>query len=195
MSDAPFLQFAAVILIGGTGTRMGGADKAALELAGSTLLERALSATAAATEVVVVGRPVPTSRPVSWTVEEPPGGGPAAGLLAGLDRLGAAPALVAALAVDMPQVTTSTFHRLGAALQADPEAAGAVLVDDRGRSQPLCAVYRVASLQSARPIDPTRAHGMPVFALIGSLRLLRLRAQGSEASDVDTWDDLAALDE
>ena len=77
-------RVAAVVLAGGTAARMDGADKAAIELRGVTLLERTLSATFTAVEVVVVGDPVPTTRPVTFTVEDPRGGGPAAGLLAGL---------------------------------------------------------------------------------------------------------------
>ena len=52
----------AIILTGGTGARLGGTDKAALEIAGSTLLERALTATACCSSVVVVGGQTPTSR-------------------------------------------------------------------------------------------------------------------------------------
>ena len=70
-------RLAAVILTGGTGVRLGGVDKASIEIAGQTLLEHALTATAVADEVVVVGPQVPTSRPVTWTREDPPGGGPA----------------------------------------------------------------------------------------------------------------------
>ena len=80
------LRLGAVVLAGGTGARMGGVDKASVEIDGVTLLERSLAATMSALEVVVVGEQVPTSRPVTWTREDPAGGGPAAGLLAGLDR-------------------------------------------------------------------------------------------------------------
>jgi molybdopterin-guanine dinucleotide biosynthesis protein A len=62
------LRLGAVVLAGGTGARLGGVDKAALEVDGVTLLERTLTATMAATEVVVVGPEVPTSRPVTWAL-------------------------------------------------------------------------------------------------------------------------------
>ena len=65
---------------------MGGVDKASIELGGVTLLERALARCPRGAEVVVVGDEVPTTRPVTFTREDPPGGGPAAGLLAGLRR-------------------------------------------------------------------------------------------------------------
>ena len=62
------LRLGAVVLAGGTGARLGGVDKAAIELDGVTLLERTLTTTMSATEVVVVGPEVPTSRPVTWCV-------------------------------------------------------------------------------------------------------------------------------
>ena len=96
------VDYAAVILAGGTAVRMDGVDKAGVEYAGRTLLEHALAAVAGAVEVVVVGEPVPTSRPVTFVMEDPPRGGPAAAVLAGRDALLAAPPYVAVLAVDMP---------------------------------------------------------------------------------------------
>ncbi len=180
------------MLTGGTAARMGGADKAALEVGGVTLLERALAATAAAHEVVVVGEEVPTSRTVTWTREQPPGGGPAAGLLAGLDALPQRPELLAVLAVDMPRVSAATFARLADAVGEDAD--GALLVDAEGRRQLLCGVYRSAALQRARP--PVRAdeHGLPVRRLLAPLRLVEVPALAGEASDVDTWEDLRSLD-
>ncbi len=109
------VDYAAVILAGGTAVRMDGIDKAGVEYAGRTLLEHALAAVSEAVEVVVVGEPVPTSRPATFVREDPPQGGPAAGLLAGRDALLARPAYLAVLAVDMPRVSADTFQRLLAA--------------------------------------------------------------------------------
>jgi molybdopterin-guanine dinucleotide biosynthesis protein A len=172
---------------------MGGVDKAALSLHGVTLLERALAATVSAIEVVVVGAPTPTSRPVTWTVEDPPLGGPAAGLLAGLEQLTVGPGLVAVLAVDMPGVNSGTMARLTWATEADPDVDGAVLVDPDGRRQPLAAVYRVSSLWDARPVDPAERHGLSMRRLVGGLRLVEVAAVGDEAHDVDTWEDVREL--
>ena len=186
----------AVVLTGGTAVRMDGTDKAALELGGVTLLERALTATVAAGEVVVVGEPVPTSRPVTWAREEPPGGGPAAGLLAGLDAFPATPEAVAVLAVDMPHVTAATFARLTGAVEddwLDGAWDGALLVDHRGRRQLLCGVYRSAALQRARPRTRAEEHGLPVRRLLGPLRLIEVPAVAGEARDIDTWQDLLDL--
>lgn len=187
------LRLGAVVLAGGTAARMDGADKAAIELDGVTLLERVLAATLSAPEVVVVGEQVPTSRPVTWTREDPPQGGPAAGLLTALDRFLVPPELVAVLAVDMPRVTAGTVARLTWAVEADTGLDGAQLVDGTGRRQPLAAVYRRGSLQQARPSLREHEHGLPMHRLVGGLRLAEVPAVADEGRDVDTWSDLMAL--
>ena len=187
------LRLGAVVLAGGTAARMDGVDKASIEIAGVTLLERALAATMSAGEVVVVGPPFPASRTVTWAREEPADGGPAAGLLAGLDRFLVAPELVAVLAVDMPRVDAGTVARLTWAVEASVEVDGAVLVDTGGRRQTLAGVYRWAALQSARPADRSREHCLPVHALVGGLRIVEVPVVGNEARDIDTWVDLRDL--
>lgn len=165
-------------------------DKAGIEIGGVTLLERALAATQTAVEVVVVGEQVPTSRPVTWTREDPPGGGPAAGLLAALDWFARPPDLVAVLAVDMPFVGPSTVARLADAVEAQPDSDGAVLRDGSGRRQPLCAVYRWAALSQSVPAALERRHGLAMHALLAPLRLSEVAAVGDEARDIDTWESL-----
>ncbi len=187
------LRLGAIILAGGSAVRMDGADKAAIELDGVTLLERALAATMSAVEVVVVGEQVPTTRPVTWTREDPHGGGPAAGLLAGLRRFLRPPDLVAVLAVDMPKVNAGTLARLTWTVEADTSYDGAMLVDAQGRTQPLCAVYRRTSLQRVSPELMEEEHGLPVRTLIARLILAHVPAVGAEARDIDTWEDLAEL--
>jgi molybdopterin-guanine dinucleotide biosynthesis protein A len=186
-------RLGAIILTGGTAVRMDGADKAAIELDGVTLLERALAATMSAIEVVVVGDQVPTTRPVTWTQEDPHSGGPAAGILAGLDRFLHQPDLVAVLAVDMPKVNAGTIARLTWTVEGDDAYDGAVLVDAGGRTQPLCAVYRSSSLQRVRPESLEEQHGLPVRTLLAHLILAHVPAVGAEAKDIDTWEDLAEL--
>lgn len=187
------LRLGAVILTGGTAVRLDGVDKASIEFGGVTLLERALHATLAAVDVVVVGAQVPTSRPVTFTREDPPKGGPAAGLLAGLDRLRPDVELVCALAVDMPRVEAGTVARLTWAVERDDAVDGACLVDASGHRQPLAAVYRVAALQRTRPEDREREHGLAMRRLVGQLRLAEVPVVGDEARDVDTWSDLRDL--
>lgn len=180
--------FSAVVLAGGTAARMGGADKAGLELAGRTLLALALDAVAGAAEVVVVGDPVPTGRPVTFTREDPPSGGPAAGLLAGRDALLHDPEWLAVLAVDMPRVTAYTLERLRAAADGRD---GAFLVDASGRRQ-LAMVVRTARLDAVRPAREDQ-HGLPLHRLLSALAAAEVPTEGDEAHDVDTWADLREL--
>lgn len=193
MSDP--LRLGAVILTGGTAARMDGIDKASIEVGGVTLLERALAATVNALEVVVVGPQVPTSRPVTWTREDPASGGPGAGILAGLDRFLRMPDLLCVLAVDMPRVNAGTVARLTRAAEEDSTVDGAVLVDGDGHRQVLAAVYRTSPLAAARPENREHEHGLSVRRLVGRLRLAEVPVVGDEAQDIDSWKDLRDLDQ
>ena len=190
MAPHPATELGGIVLTGCSAVRFQGADKASIELGGATLLEHALGALGEVPEVVVVGDRVGTSRPVTFLREDPTGGGPAAGLLAGLGGFPRPPRLVAVLAVDMPMVTTATVRRLLLAAATD----GALLVDEDGRRQYLCAVYRSEALLAAAPPLEER-HGLPVRRLVGQLELAEVPALAWEARDVDSWDDLVALRE
>ena len=175
--------FAAVILAGGQASRLGGADKATIELGGRSLLERALDAVVDAGEVVVVGQQVPTERRVTFVLEDPRFGGPAAGLLTGRDSLLRRFPTIAVLAVDMPHLTSSTYRRLHEAAVGHE---GAVLTRD-GRRQ-LAFVVETERLDAVRP-DREAQHGHAVRALLDPLDLVDVASVGSEARDVDTWSD------
>jgi molybdopterin-guanine dinucleotide biosynthesis protein A len=192
VSDGP--ELGGIVLSGGTAARFQGADKASMEVAGLTLLEHALGALAEVPEVVVVGDEVVTSRPVTFLREDPSGGGPAAGLLAGLTGFPRPPQLVVVLAVDMPLVTTETVRRLVEAAGRAADKDGALLVDGDGRRQYLCAAYRTEALLANAPLLEEQ-HGLPVRRLVGDLLLVEVPALAGEARDVDTWDDLLELRE
>lgn len=177
-----------MILAGGTAVRLDGADKASIEYAGKTFLEHALTATAEAGEVVVVGDQVPTSRPATFVLEDPPLGGPVAGLLAGRRALATSPGWLWVQAVDMPLVTQDTWRRLVAA-STGAERDGAVLCDAASRRQ-LVLVLHTAALDAATPPDP---HGLPLHRLLAAFSLVEVHAVGEEARGVDTWRDLARL--
>ncbi|WP_426243147.1 molybdenum cofactor guanylyltransferase [Nocardioides sp. LHG3406-4] len=180
--------FSAVVLAGGTAARMGGVDKAGLEVAGRTLLALALEALVDADEVVVVGPTVPTERPVTFVREDPPLGGPVDGLLTGRDALAQPPAWLGVLAVDMPRVTAYTFRRLR---EAATGYDAALLVDGSGRRQ-LAGVVRTARLDAVRP-DREGQHGMALHRLLAPLTVAEVEAEGDEGRDVDTWADLRDL--
>jgi molybdopterin-guanine dinucleotide biosynthesis protein A len=182
--------FAGVVLAGGTAARMGGIDKAGIELRGRTLLALAVDAFLDADEVVVVAPDsVPTSRPATFVCEDPPRGGPVAGLLTGVDALLRRPRLVGVLAVDMPRVTAATMRRLREAAEGHD---GAFLVDGGGRRQ-LAGVLDAAALAGVRP-DLEGQHGMALHRLLAPLRLAQVATDGDEAVDIDSWTDLRDLD-
>ena len=179
--------WAAIILAGGRASRLDGVDKAGIEIGGRTLLEWALDGVIDAREVVVVGDPVPTDRPVTFTREDPRYGGPVAGLLTGLDALRSVPRHVGVIGVDMPYVHHGTWRRLLAAAETG-SGDGAMLVGPGGRWQ-LALVLATDRLQEVRP-SYEEQHDHPLKRLIGPLDLVPVAAEGREHQDIDTWADL-----
>lgn len=193
---APTLEaYDAIVLAGGEGRRLGGVSKADLVVGGRTYLDLALDAVGAATRRVVVG-PGDLARPgVPTTLEDPPLGGPVAGIAAGLDRLGEGGApWVAVLACDVPGAA-GLLPALGAGLAADPAADGAVVVDGEGHRQALVGIYRRAALEGA--VAALRAdggvHGRSVRSLVAGLTLVEVADPDGLSADADTWEDVAAL--
>ena len=182
-------DLAAVVLAGGAGRRLGGVDKALLDLGGSTPLQRTLAALTHCHPVVIAGPRRATRHHITWVQEDPPGGGPVAGIAAALSRIDdAATEWVAVLACDLPFMTSGTIDGLHAAAQ---DRDGATLVDADGRRQPLAAVYRLDTLRRALDAlgDP---HGTSMRALLAGLDLVELPDPGAESFDVDDPADLAA---
>ncbi|MFC8789496.1 NTP transferase domain-containing protein [Streptomyces cinereoruber] len=182
----------AVVLAGGAARRLGGTDKPGVRVGGRTLLDRVLAACADADRTVVVGSPRPTGRPVRWTREDPPGGGPVAALDAGARETEAAVLLV--LSADLPFLDGATVRSLLGALDEDPGAEVVLLTDAEGRDQPLVAAYRAGPLR--RELDRlAHEHGglahLPLRHLTHGLRLARLPAGPLASFDCDTWEDIA----
>ncbi|GAA1562378.1 hypothetical protein GCM10009789_14460 [Kribbella sancticallisti] len=171
-----------VLLAGGGSTRFGGVDKALLVLEGVSLLDRVLAATSGATSTVVVGPVRSAGCAVEWTTEEPPGGGPVAGLAAGLAK-GTAPVVVV-VSCDLPWLTEEAVAEL---LAGVGERDGYGLLDSEGREQWLAAAYRRAALVEAfkRIGDP---RDKPVRRLFSGLDLA-WSAPTRAGDDVDTWAD------
>lgn len=175
-----------MILAGGTGSRLGGRDKALLKLEGRTLLDRVLRATSGARRTVVVGPERATSRPVLWCREDPPGSGPAAALDEGLRHVKAD--VVVVVAVDYALVTSKLVASL---LDPLEDADGVVPIDLDGHQQPLLAVYRSDALRRGLASLPATEDA----AVLRALRDLDLKhvRMGRELSDVDDHDQLHAL--
>lgn len=185
----------AVILAGGRGVRVGGADKGALVVRGRRLLDTALDAAAGARRIVVVGAgPVPAG--VLLAREEPPYAGPAAAVAAGLAALHAAAQgrrpvrapLTLVLACDLPDAVAAVDLLLRDCDPTEP-VEGWCLTEPPGRMHWLLGIYRTAALEACAAAlgDPTdRAMGQ----LLSPLSLLGIPAPGRLTADVDTREDL-----
>lgn len=127
---------ALVILVGGRGTRMGGADKARLEFRERLFVEH-IVARLGFREVVLAGADPSAFSDLGLPAvpDAVPDGGPLAGLAAGLSALEAPRAFVCAC--DMPLVDPAVVGRL---LHLQPSGGVAVPRVD-GRAEPLHAVY------------------------------------------------------
>jgi molybdenum cofactor guanylyltransferase len=182
--------YAAVILAGGAGRRLGGRTKPALPVGGRPMLERVLDAVADAAPRVVVG-PSALAVPagVLRTCEEPPGGGPVAALAAGLTEV-ASVDTVAVLAADLPFLTRGAVATLRRALQ-ESTVDGAVYVDPDGRRQTLCGVWLRTSL-TERLAALERQHGTALRDLLAGLRVREVAAGERPVPwyDCDTPEDL-----
>jgi molybdenum cofactor guanylyltransferase len=190
-------EYAAVILAGGAGRRLGGAGKPLIEVGGRPMLARVLDAVAGAAQRIVVG---PDSLPLPPGVcrvrEEPPGGGPVAATAAGLALVGAP--TVALLAADLPFLDAGAVAELRAALADQPAGDtggrpvdGVVFVDPDGRRQTLCGVWRTVAVRAAVDrLGPPA--GVPVRALLAGLRVAELPATADPPPwyDCDRPDDL-----
>ena len=184
-------KFAAVVLSGGAGRRLGGVDKPALAVGGRPMRDRVLAAAAAAgaAPCVVVGPSGDLPPGVLATRESPPGGGPVAAAAAGLAMLPADVETLALLAADLPLLTPSA---LGMLRDAVSTADGALFVDGDGRRQLLCGVWQVSALRRALAAlgDPT---GASMRALVRDLSAVEVAWAASGPPpwfDCDTDDDV-----
>lgn len=134
--DAPL---SAAILAGGRSRRMG-RDKARLDLAGSSFLERAAALLREVCgEVVLACGPEPryADLGLSLALDGEPDGGPLAGLIAGLEALDTERALV--IACDMPRLSRRVFEVLFERASSE-DLDACFLASERGL-EPLCAIY------------------------------------------------------
>ncbi|MCA8978752.1 MAG: molybdenum cofactor guanylyltransferase [Planctomycetes bacterium] len=128
-----------VLLCGGESRRMG-EDKAAIELAGRTLLDRALDALRDLDAPIVLATGPSDRYPESGlpSVQDAPRtAGPAAGLLAAMEAWPAERYVLTAC--DMPRLDAGLLRRLVERAEAD-DLDACFFTTERGH-EPLCAVY------------------------------------------------------
>lgn len=189
---------AAIVVGGGGGQRLGGVSKPDLVLGGVRLIDRvcaALTGACGAGCVAVVPPAVRVPDGVAQTLEDPPGGGPLAGIDAGLSALHFGEGgFVVVVSVDAPGV--GEFVPLLLAEPLGEAADGRILRggDPEPFDQYLMGVYRAASLR--RAIDEAVAalgsvRGVGVRRVLRSLALERVEVDALACRDVDTPEDLA----
>lgn len=176
-----------VVLAGGRGTRLGGVDKAQLDVQGTTLLEYIAQALPESASLVVAGQARPLTRPVVFVAEERDFGGPVSGLAAALPAVDRQALVV--IAVDSPFVARVVDDLVGA-LTDDVD--GVVAVDSQGRRQPLASCWWTPALRRAvaEVKDP---YGTSMRELLTHLRFREMQVSDDFLADVDTPEDLARL--
>lgn len=175
----------AILLAGGRGSRVGGAVKPLFEVDGSTLLRSAVAAVRrqGAARVIVAAPVLDDGLDARWVREDPPFGGPVAGILAALAEVDAEEIYV--IACDLPTVDAAV-ELLCAPLPADAD--GACL--DDGRRQWLIGRYRTAALRRVASTLPDGGRDASMRALLGGLTVTTVAVDAALTHDIDTWDDL-----
>ena len=169
------------MLAGGAAARLGGLDKTAELVAGRSLLSRVLDALVDAGTVLVVGGAPGPRAGVRSVVEQPPGGGPAHAVAAGLEFVTGQ--RVVLLAGDLPFVTaTAVAHLVNALARPDVDVAAAV--DDAGRAQYLLAAWHAEALRTAI----RGAGGTYGASLRAVYRQARMHGQSLEGVPPPWWD-------
>lgn len=183
----------AVVLAGGESRRFG-SDKLTAMVSGQALLERTIGGLPAGWSVVVVGPERPLTRAARFVREEPTGGGPTAGLVAGLRAaLAWGAEEVVVLPGDAPAAGRAAvdMHR---ALFADPSVAAIVGVDATGFEQPLqLALRRVAAADLIAHAGASGGHGDRARTLVGRLEppAFPMLLSAEDHFDIDTAEQLA----
>jgi molybdopterin-guanine dinucleotide biosynthesis protein A len=184
--SASIERVTALVLCGGEARRFG-ADKVSALLAGHALLDHVLGDLPQAWEVICVGPERNTERPARWVRESPPGGGPLAGVLAGVQA--ARDEILVVLAGDTPGAG-SLAERLVDALAAHPEAAAAVAKSPDGQPNPLLAAYRRTP---ALALIGDSGHDRPARLML-DLDHVTVAVSAAAAQDVDTHEDLSRIE-
>jgi len=210
MLEGVTITCGALLLAGGRGSRMGGIRKPLLVVGDRSLLAHALRAASGCDPLTIVGDvgdvgdglgdrdgdgdggdngPSGTDR----IREDPPYGGPVAGIVAGLSAWAsrrAAPEWTLVLACDLPGARAAAARLRSAIPELSAAVDGVCLADASGRRQWLTGVYRTAALTERARSLPDAGRHAAVRALLDGLAVEALRAPAVETADIDTWEDL-----
>ena len=179
----PNHQPGVIVLCGGTSRRLAGLDKTRESLAGTTVMDHLLDALPLFWDVVCVGEKRATTRAVGWCRETPAGGGPVAGIAAGLDHLEQLETeICVVVGGDMPFAAPAA-PALVDVLNVRPALDAVLATDPGGRWQPLLAAYRCGVLRAALPREPA---GARLMVVVEALVTGTLACDAQVTLDVDT---------
>ena len=193
-----------IVLAGGTGARLDGASKPDVVARGLRLLDHVLAGLEQLRMQglplggVCVVAPAEVALPggVLRALEDPPLGGPVAGIAAGLELLGRGhpvAGLTGILTCDAPLSWQAlpALHR--ALVQAGPELDG-VCARDGEHTQYLLGLYRRRALAAAVAPGGVPRRDVAVRRAIGALRVTAIPTTHDVVRDLDTWAEVRAWD-
>ena len=193
-----------IVLAGGTGRRLDGASKPDVVARGLRLLDHVLAGLEQLrTQGLPLGRvcvvaPAEVALPagVLRALEDPPLGGPVAGIAAGLELLGRCvpvAGLTGILTCDAPLSWRAlpSLHR--ALTQAAPELDG-VCARDGEHTQYLLGLYRRRALATAVAPGGVPLRDTAVRRALRPLRIAALPVSRDVVRDLDTWAEVRAWD-
>ena len=193
-----------IVLAGGTGARLDGASKPDVVARGQRLLDHVLAGLEQLRTQglplggVCVVAPAEVSLPggVLRALEDPPLGGPVAGIAAGLELLGRShpvAGLTGILTCDAPLSWQAlpALHR--ALAQAGPELDG-VCARDGEHTQYLLGLYRRRALAAAVAPGGVPRRDTAVRRALGALRVTAIPTTHDVVRDLDTWAEVRAWD-
>ena len=193
-----------VVLAGGTGARLDGASKPDVVARGLRLLDHVLAGLEhLRTQGLPLGHVCVVAPPevalpcgVLRALEDPPLGGPIAGIAAGLDVLGRSDpvaGLAGILTCDAPLSWRAlpALHR--ALAQAGPELDGACARDGE-HTQYLLGLYHRRALAAAVAPGGVPLRDTAVRRALGALRVTAIPTTRDVVRDLDTWAEVRAWD-
>ena len=193
-----------IVLAGGTGRRLDGASKPDVVARGLRLLDHVLAGLERLrTQGLPLGHvcvvaPAEVALPcgVLRALEDPPLGGPVAGIAAGLDVLGRSDpvaGLAGILTCDAPLSWRAlpALHR--ALAQAGPELDG-VCARDGEHTQYLLGLYRHRALAAAVAPGGVPLRDTAVRRALGALRVTAIPTTHDVVRDLDTWAEVRSWD-
>ena len=193
-----------VVLAGGTGRRLDGATKPDVVARGARLLDHVLTGLERLRGQglplghVCVVAPTQVALPdgVLRALEDPPLGGPVAGIAAGLARLSRSEpmaGLTGVLTCDAPS-SWRALPVLCEALHDGGPGADGVCARDDDHVQYLLGLYRRAALATVVAPDGAPVRDVAVRRVLGRLRVATLTLPHGIVRDLDTWDEVRAWD-